>query len=44
MEEARKVSQDMEDILENGRFRFKETVMAGDLLEEGGGSSGRCWG
>ncbi len=36
MEEARKVSQDMEDILENGGFRFKETVMAGDPLEEGG--------
>ncbi len=36
MEEARKVSQDMEDIQENGGFRFKETVMAGDPLEEGG--------
>jgi hypothetical protein len=24
-EEARQVSQDMEDILENGGFRFKET-------------------
>jgi hypothetical protein len=36
MEEAKKVSQDMEDILKNGRFRFKETVMAGDPLEEGG--------
>jgi hypothetical protein len=36
MEEAKKVSQDMEDILENGGFRFKETVMAGDPLEEGG--------
>jgi hypothetical protein len=35
MEEARKVSQDMEDILENGGFRFKETVMAGDPLEVG---------
>ncbi len=33
MEEAKKVSQDMEDILENGGFRFKETVMAGDPLE-----------
>jgi hypothetical protein len=36
LEEARRVSQDMEDILENGGFRFKETVMAGDPLEEGG--------
>jgi hypothetical protein len=36
MEEAKMVSQDMEDILENGGFRFKETVMAGDPLEEGG--------
>ncbi len=36
MEEDKKVSQDMEDILENGGFRFKETVMAGDPLEEGG--------
>jgi hypothetical protein len=36
MEEARKVTQDMEDILENGGFRFKEAVMAGDPLEEGG--------
>jgi hypothetical protein len=37
MEEAKKVSQDMEDILENGGFRLKETVMAGDPpLEEGG--------
>jgi hypothetical protein len=36
MEEAKKVSQDMEDILENGGFRFKETVMAGDPLEKGG--------
>jgi hypothetical protein len=36
MEEAKKVSQDMEDILENGGFRFKETVMAGDPLEQGG--------
>jgi hypothetical protein len=35
-EAARQVSQDMEDILENGGFRFKETVMSGDLLEEGG--------
>jgi hypothetical protein len=26
----------MEDILENGGFRFKETVMAGDPLEERG--------
>ncbi len=36
VEEAKKVSQDMEDILENRGFRFKETVMAGDPLEEGG--------
>jgi hypothetical protein len=36
MEEARKVSQDMEDILENGGFRFKETVMAGDPSRKGG--------
>jgi hypothetical protein len=35
-EAARRVSQDMEDILENGGFRFKETVMSGDLLGEGG--------
>jgi hypothetical protein len=35
-EKARQVSQDMEDILENGGFRFKETVMSGDLLEKGG--------
>jgi hypothetical protein len=36
MEEAKKVSQDTEDILENGGFQFKETVMAGDPLEDGG--------
>jgi hypothetical protein len=36
MEAARRVSQDMEDILENGGFCFKETVMSGDLLGEGG--------
>jgi hypothetical protein len=35
-EAARRVSQDMEDILENGGFRFKETVMSGDPLGEGG--------
>jgi hypothetical protein len=35
-EVARQVSQDMEDILENGGFRFKETVMSGDPLKEGG--------
>ncbi len=29
------VKQDMEDIRENGGFRFKETVMSGDPLEEG---------
>ncbi len=33
---ARQVSQDMEDILENGGFHFKETVMSGDYLEEDG--------
>ncbi len=36
VEAARQVSQDMEDILENGGFRFKETVMSGDPLGEGG--------
>jgi hypothetical protein len=35
-EKARQVSQDMEDILKNGGFRFKETVMSGDPLEKGG--------
>ncbi len=35
-EKARQMSQDMEDILENGGFRFKETVMSGDPLEKGG--------
>jgi hypothetical protein len=35
MKEAKQVSQDMGDILENSGFRFKETVMAGDPLEEG---------
>jgi hypothetical protein len=34
---ARQVSQDMEDILENGEFPFKETVMTGDSLGEEGG-------
>ncbi len=29
---AMKVSQDMEDIIENGVFRFKETVMTGDPI------------
>ncbi len=33
---AKQVSQDMEDILENGGFRFKETVMSGDPLGETG--------
>ncbi len=33
---ARQVSQDMKDILENGGFRFKETVMSGDPLGEDG--------
>ncbi len=32
---AKQVSQDMEDILENGGFWFKETVMSGDFLEKG---------
>ncbi len=32
---ARQVSQDMEDILENGGFRFKETVMSGYPLGKG---------
>jgi hypothetical protein len=32
LEAAKQVSQDMEDILENGGFRFKETVMSGDPL------------
>jgi hypothetical protein len=31
---ARHVSQDMEDILENEGFRFKETVMSGEPLGE----------
>jgi hypothetical protein len=35
-EASRRVSQDMEDILENGGFRFKETVMSGDPLGDGG--------
>jgi hypothetical protein len=33
---AKQVSQDVEDILENGGFRFKETVMSGDPLGETG--------
>ncbi len=33
-EAAKQVSQDMEDILENGGFRIKETVMSGDPLEK----------
>jgi hypothetical protein len=32
IEAAKEVSQDMEDILGNGGFRFKETVMSGDPL------------
>ncbi len=36
VEAARQVSQDMEDILENGGFRFKETVMSADPLGEEG--------
>ncbi len=31
-EAATKISQDMEDIIENGVFRFKETVMTGDSI------------
>jgi hypothetical protein len=33
---AKQVSQDMEDILENGGFHIKETVMTGDSLGEEG--------
>ncbi len=33
---ARQVSQDMENILENGGFRFKETIMTGDPRERKG--------
>ncbi len=33
---AKQVSQDMEDILEHGGFRFKETDMSGDPLEKEG--------
>jgi hypothetical protein len=36
VEAAKQVSQDMEDIMENGGFWFKETVMAGDPLGESG--------
>jgi hypothetical protein len=36
MEAAKQVSQDMEDILENGGFCFKETVMSGDPLGKDG--------
>jgi hypothetical protein len=36
LEAAKQVSQDMEDILENGGFRFKETVMSWDPLGEDG--------
>jgi hypothetical protein len=36
MEAAKEVSQDMEDILGNGGFRFKETVMSGDPLGKDG--------
>jgi hypothetical protein len=35
-EEARRVSLDMEDILKNGGFRFKETIMTGDPLGKTG--------
>jgi hypothetical protein len=35
-EAAKQVSQDMEDILENGGFHFKETVMSGDPLRKDG--------
>jgi hypothetical protein len=36
VEVAKQVSQDMEDILENRGFRFKETVMSGDPLGKDG--------
>jgi hypothetical protein len=36
VEAAKQVSQDMEDILKNGGFRFKETVMSGDPLGRDG--------
>ncbi len=36
VEAAKQVSQDMEDILENGGFRYKETVMSGDPLGRDG--------
>ncbi len=36
LEVAKQLSQDMEDILENGGFQLKETVMARDLLGETG--------
>ncbi len=36
LEVAKQLSQDMEDILENGGFRLKETVMARDPLGENG--------
>jgi hypothetical protein len=36
MEAARQVSQDMEDILGNGGFRFNETVMSGNPLGKDG--------
>ncbi len=36
LEAAKQVSQDMEDILENRGFRFKETIMSGDSLGEDG--------
>jgi hypothetical protein len=36
VEAAKQVSQDMEDILENGGFHFKETVMSGDPLGKDG--------
>ncbi len=35
-EVAKQISQDMEDILENRGFRFKETVMTGDPLGKDG--------
>ncbi len=35
-EAAKQVSQHMEDILENGGFRLKETVMTGDPLGKDG--------
>jgi hypothetical protein len=37
-ENGMRVSADMESIIENGRFHFKETVMSCDPLDETGGA------